>query len=218
MAAAGYASPARYAMPAAACASVLAGVAVAALAGRVLAFAPPSGAARRALASPLAAVRPRRAAWTALALLAAVAFAVPAAGRLARLDDQVRDGTAVARSNEQLRAAIGAAGGADALRRCALQGWVAVNHTAQSALAWELRSGLGHVALTMRRPGLLVRAPRSAATGAPPRMALRGRLRGVELARAGAWSVLAVRAADAPFPPACGGRKASGPARRIPNI
>jgi MFS family permease len=208
MASAGYASPARYAMPAAAVASVLAGVGIVALIGALRATAAARGrtTGRRSLVG-----------WAALALLA-VALAVPATNRLAQLDDQIREGTAVARSNEQLRAAIDAAGGAVALRRCALHGWVAVNHTAQSALAWELRSGLGHVALTLRRPGLLVRAPRSTAAGAPPRIALQGRLRGVELARAGAWSVLAVHAGDAPFPPACGGRKASGPARRIPNI
>jgi hypothetical protein len=196
MATAGYASPARYAMPAAACACVLAGVCVAALVTSVRADA-------------------RR---SALALLVAAALAAPAADRLAHLDDQVREGTAVARSHDGLRAAVTAAGGTDALRRCALHGWLAVNHTAQSALAWELRSGLGHVALRMRRPGLLVRAPRSAATGAPPPVALRRPLHALPVAGAGAWRVLAVRSAGTPFPPACNGRKASGPARRIPNI
>ena len=93
-----------------------------------------------------------------------------------------------------------------------------MNHTAQSALAWELRSGLDRVARTMRRPGLLVRAPRSAATGAPPPVTLPRPLRAVPVARAGAWSVLAMHAIDAPFPAACGGRKASGLPRRIPNI
>jgi MFS family permease len=223
MAAAGYASPARYAMPAAACACVLAGVAVAALADRVRAAASaPAAAAGSAFDTRLhprtSGRAPRTAAWTALALLAAIALALPAAARLARIDDQVREGAAVARSHDDLRAAIDAAGGAATLRRCALHGWLAVNHTAQSALAWELRAGLGHVALTMRHPGLLVRAPRSAATGAPPPVTLRRPLRVTQIAAAGAWRVLAVRSAGGALPPACKVRKASGPARRIPNI
>jgi hypothetical protein len=218
MASAGYASPARYAMPAAACACVLAGAAVAALLAhvreRVGPMRPPAASDGPAPRTP----NRRDAAWGALALLAAAALAVSGAGRLAQLDDQVREGTAVARSNEQLRAAVAAAGGADALRRCALHGWIAVNHTAQSALAWELRSGLGHLALTMRQPGLLVRAPRSAATGAPAAIALRRPLAVTARAHAGRWGVLAVRSGDTPLPPACKGRKASGAARRIPNI
>jgi hypothetical protein len=130
----------------------------------------------------------------------------------------VREGTAVARANEQLRAAVDAAGGATALHRCALGGWVAVNHTAQSALAWELKAGLDRVARTMSRPGLLVRAPRSAVAGAPPAITLAAPLHAAAIARAGTWRVLAVRSADTPLPRACGTRKASGAARRIPNI
>lgn len=193
MAAVGYASPARYGLPAAACAAVLAGVGAAAL------FAAPRG---------------RLAVGIVLAFCAGFA-----AQQLTRLPDQVREGTAVARSNEQLRAAVAGAGGAGMLRRCALGGgWVAVNHTTASALAWELRLPLDRVARTMRRPGLLVRAPRSAATGAPPRIVLRGPSRLVPVARTGAWRVLAVHAGDVPLGAACSARKASGPPRRIPNI
>ncbi|MBS1870959.1 MAG: hypothetical protein JSS99_15000 [Actinobacteria bacterium] len=196
MAAAGYASPARYGLPAAALACVLAGAAVAALLARAR----------------------ERAGWRALALVALAALAVPAAARVARLDDQVREGTAVARSHRELRAALASAGGADLVRRCALGGWVAVNHTSGSALAWELHVGLDRVARTMRQPGLLVRAPRSAAAGAPPAVALERPVGAREVGRAGAWRVVAVSAPGAPLPPACGGRKASGPPRRIPNI
>jgi hypothetical protein len=195
MAASGYASPARYAMPAAACACVLAGVAVAALATR----------ARGGVG------------WAALALVATAALLIPAANRLAELDDQVREGVAVARSNEELRAAVEAVG-AERLRHCALQGWVAVNHTAQTALAWELRSTLDRVAVTMRRPGLLVRAPHSETTGRPPVVALEPPLRRRPVARAGAWSIVTVSALGAPVPTACDGRKASEARRRIPNI
>ena len=139
MAAAGYASPARYGLPAAACACVLAGVGAATLAERVRG----------------AATEPGRVAagWLALALLLAAALAVPAAGRLARLDDQVREGTAVARAHDDLLTVVDRAGGAAAMRRCALGGWVAVNHTTGSALVWELRVSLDRVARTMSRPG-----------------------------------------------------------------
>jgi hypothetical protein len=203
MAAAGYAGVARYAMPAAGVASVLAGVGAVALAARVR-------AARERRVRPLG-----RVGWAAVALLLAALAAVPAAGRIARLEHQVREGTAVGRLHDELRAAIDRAGGRAALRRCALGGWIAINHTAQSALAWELRVGLDRVARTLSRPGLLVRAPRSAAAGAPAPIALARPLPGAVLARAGAWTVLAV---GTPLPAACGGRKASGPPRRIPNI
>jgi hypothetical protein len=210
MAAAGYAGVARYAMPAAACACVLAGVGVAALAARVLDAATPRTAR--------AASERARAGWLALALLLAVALAVPAAGRVARLDDQLREGTAVAHAHDELRAVVAGSGGAAAMRRCALDGWVAVNHTSGSALVWELHVSLDRVARTMSRPGLLVRAPRSAATGGPPAAALAAPLRSASIAHAGPWEVFAVRSAGTPFPPACERRKASGSRRRIPNI
>jgi hypothetical protein len=197
MTAAGFAGVARYMLPAAAVASVLAAVAAVELLSR----------AERVRAL--------------LALMAAGSLVL--AGALVEqgttLPEQLREGTAVARSNEQLRTAVDAAGGPAALRRCALGGgWVAVNHTAQSALAWELRVNLDRVARTMSRPGLLVGAPRSAAAGAPPTVALTQPRRSVPWARAGAWSVVAVSAPSAPVPRACSSRKASGPARRIPNI
>ena len=98
----------------------------------------------------------------------------------------------MAHAHDDLRAAVAAAGGSTALRGCALGGWVAINHTAQSALAWELRVGLDRVALTMSRPGVVVRGTRSAAIGAPPRMTLPTSRRRV-LAHAGAWRVEATR-------------------------
>jgi hypothetical protein len=191
MAAVGYASPARYGLPAAACAAVLAGVGVAELVQR----------------------RQRLAVGIALAVCA-----VFAAQQLTGLPDQVREGTAVAHAHEDLVAAVRGAGGNSAMRRCALGGWVAVNHTTGSALAWELRVGLDRVARTMSRSGLLVRAPRTAATGGPPAITLTPPLRTAPVAHAGSWTVLAVRSASASFPPVCERRKASGSPRRIPNI
>ncbi len=201
MTAAGFSGVARYMLPAAAVASVLAGVAVIALLGRV------------------ARIRGRWRAGRALAAAGALLLAGLAIEQAASLPGQVREGTAVASSNDRLRAAIVGAGGDAALRRCALGGgWIAVNHTAQSALAWELELNLDRVARTMSRPGLLVRARRSAAAGAPPAVTLTPPLHAATVARADPWRVLAVRPAGAPLPAACAARKASGPVRRIPNI
>jgi hypothetical protein len=197
-------------MPAAACACVLAGVGAAALAQRVRDAVVPR--TKRAHAGSA------RAAAVALALLLAVALAVPAVERMTRLDDQVREGVAVARAHDELRLLVADFGGAAAMRRCASGGWIAVNHTTQSALAWELHASLDGVARTMSRPGLLVRAPRSAATGAPPAVRLDAPVLSAPIVQAGAWQVRAVRSAGAPFPPACARRKASGSPRRIPNI
>ncbi|HEV7772486.1 MAG TPA: hypothetical protein VGO48_04235 [Conexibacter sp.] len=191
MAAAGYASPARYGLPAAACAAVLAGVGVAALAQR----------------------RQRLAAGIVLAVCAGFA-----AQQLTELPDQVREGTAVAHAHDDLRAAVARSGGAAAMQRCALAGWVAVNHTTGSALVWELHVSLDRVARTMSRPGLLVRAPRSTATGGPPAVTLDAPVHSAPVAHAGPWEVLAVRSAGRLFPHACERRKASGSPRRIPNI
>lgn len=197
MTAAGYAGVARYMLPAAAVACVLAAV----------------GAVELLRALPR--LRPRLR-W-ALAAVVLVLCAGSVGERAATLDDQVRTGTAVARAHDELRAAVGAAGG-ERLRRCALGGWVAVNHAAQTALAWELRSGLDRVARVMRAPGLLVRAPRSRAAGTPPRFTLVRPLRTEPVAEAGAWRVVAVSVPGAPLPASCGARKASGAPRRIPNI
>lgn len=198
MTAAGYAGVARYMLPAGAIVCVLAGVGAAALTALV-------GSARD-----------RRV--TALAAVIGVAAVVLTLPRAARLDDQVREGTAVARAHDALLDAVDRSGGAAAMRRCALGGWVAVNHTTGSALAWELRVSLDRVARTMSRPGLLVRAPRSAATGGPPAVTLDAPPHRERIVQAGPWEVLAVHAAGGPFPPACERRKASGSRRRIPNI
>ncbi|MFL5817848.1 MAG: hypothetical protein ACJ76L_09620 [Conexibacter sp.] len=198
MTAAGYSGVARYMLPAAAVVAVLAGVGAMDLL-RLLA-------------------RRRTLAFSALAAAVFVICVGPIAERAATLDDQVREGTAVARAHDDLRAAVAGSGGAAATRRCALAGWVAVNHTTGSALAWELRVSLDRVARTMSRPGLLVRAPRSTATGGPPAVTLDAPVRSATVAHAGPWDVLAVRAGGTPFPRACEPRKASGSPRRIPNI
>jgi len=192
MAVAGYAGVARYMLPAAAAACALAGVAAALLASPLAERL----AARRRLPTG-------RAAALVGPLVLAIAAAALAIPRLGTLDDQLREGTAVARVQGELRTVLARAGGSAALGACALRGWVAVNHTMQTALAWELRVGLDRVARTMSRPGLLVRADRGAATGAPAPLALGPGAHGTTVAAAGAWTVLAIRRAGSPLPPVC---------------
>jgi hypothetical protein len=137
----------------------------------------------------------------AFALLAiAVALSLARAGTL---DDQVREGVRVARVREDLQRAIAAAGGAAMLRRCALGGWLAVNHTTKTTLVWELGVPLDRVAGTMRERGILFRAAHTAATGAPAPVTLPRPLRRVPLARAGAWRVTLVAPIGTPPPVAC---------------
>jgi hypothetical protein len=174
MTAAGYSGVGRYMLPAAAVACVLAGVGVVALAGR-----------SRVLALAV--------------VLAASAWAVQDAGRL---DDQVSEGVRVGRLGDQLVRAVDAAG-RSSLRSCALAGRVAVNHTAQSALAWELRVPLDRVARTLRAPGIVLRARREPAVGVPAPIAFHHRSR--PIARVGAWHVDAVGRP----PPACHPRTAN---------
>jgi len=181
MTAAGYAGVARYMLPAAAVACVIAGVGVTTLLAHARA----------------------RGAWRVVIAAAILAVCIgPGIERAATLDDQVREGVAVAHAHDDLVRAIDASGGATALRGCALGGWVAINHTAQSALAWELRVPLDRVALTMHHPGVLVGGARSAATGAPPSLTLPN-LRRRTLARAGAWRVDVISGAGASLSPRC---------------
>jgi len=89
------------------------------------------------------------------------------------------------------------------LRRCALGGWVAINHTTRTTLAWELRVPLDRVAERMRRPGVLIWARGELATGKTPPIPLAPPLGRHVLARAGIWHVETVRSARARLPRAC---------------
>ncbi len=180
MTAAGYAGVARYMLPAAALGCVLAGVGAASLIARL----PRAG----------------RGAFALVLLLACAALALP---RALTLDDQVRAGVDVAHAQSELRAAIDAVGGAAPLRGCALGGWVAVNRSTQTALAWELRLPLDRVARTMSHPGIELRGPHSATLGTPAPIALGGAPQVQERAHAGRWQVLAVRASGGALPRAC---------------
>jgi hypothetical protein len=124
-----------------------------------------------------------------LALL--VAAAVVGSLRPISVLDQFEPEAAVAVSTVHgLDRAVRVAGGRRAVLPCA-RSFVAVNHAAQPALAWYLRTGLPNVGTAMSRPGLDFIGPVNRATGIPAAIApdlLHDRL----LARSGAWSVYAL--------------------------
>ncbi|MGN6187838.1 MAG: hypothetical protein ACTHOE_02970 [Conexibacter sp.] len=79
---------------------------------------------------------------------------------------------------------------------------MAVNASAQTALAWKLDTGLDRVAQQLRAGGLVFRGPHSRELGSPPPVTFsqpRERL----IARAGVWNVLVVSSPRRPLPRGC---------------
>jgi hypothetical protein len=179
MTVAGYPGLARFMLPAAAVACVLAG------AGAVELM-------RRAAARPTAV---RAVAATALAATV-VAFG---ASPVATLGPQLREATRLARMQRQLTAAIAAGGGRDELLAC---GAVATNRSAETALAWKLGVELDRVAQVLRTGGIAFRGPRSPELGLPPLVTIPHARRRL-VARAGVWQVLAFSSGTAPLPRRC---------------
>jgi len=164
----GYPGLSRFMLPAAAVVCVLGGV----------------GAVRL-----LRLVRPRAlAAVLGLVLLAgAVALSAERAGRLAR---EARSAQRASRIFAELSLAVQRAGGQRILLRCA-RPRLAVNHSALTGLAWQLRVPLRRVRPELSQPGWVFEARRSANVGSPPALALRPRVvRAVT--QAGVWRVLTV--------------------------
>ena len=183
MTVAGYPGLARFMLPSAAVACVLAGVTAVELVRR----AASGGRVLGALA--------------AVALLAVgVVFAV---GPARTAVDNTRTAVDAAHLQHQLTQALAAAGGRTRVLAC---GAVSINHTAQTAFAWKLRVTLDRVAVELTRPGIVFRGPRSLALGDTPQIGLPAPWRKVYLARAGVWRVKAVLPDRAPVPPGCGPR------------
>jgi hypothetical protein len=176
----GYPGLARFMLPAAAVACVLAAVAAVELMRRCASRAPPALAA------------------AALAALAAalVGFGVRPAGTL---EGQVREATRLARMQRQLTTAVAAAGGPRALLAC---GVVATNAVAQTALAWKLDVPLDRVSQRVRSGGIALAGPRSPELGPAPPVTIPAAQRRL-VARAGVWRVEAVASAAAPLPRGC---------------
>jgi hypothetical protein len=151
----GYPGLERFYLPAAALACVLAGVGVVRIA---------------ALAGELAARLGRAAIVAPVALAAAVAALVISyafvSGRVdyARAQEPLAS-KAVTRLN-QLSAAVAAVGGHRGVYPCH-SSFAAVNHSAQTALAWKLHVTLERVGTSMRYPGLLFVGPHDSIDGGP---------------------------------------------------
>lgn len=104
---------------------------------------------------------------------------------------------------DQLSQAVTAVGGHDGVLPCK-SSFAAVNHSAQTALAWKLHVTLGRVGTSMRAPGVDFIGPHNGTDGAPARVD--PRLTKVQtLARVGVWRV--ARLTDPLLPStACVGR------------
>ncbi len=178
----GYPGLARFMLPAAALACVLAGVAAVELVRRAAARGGP----------PLGAL-------AAVALLAVgVAFGV---GPARTAVSETRTAIGAARLQRELSQAIAAAGGRARVLAC---GVVAVNHTAQTAFAWKLHVPLARIAYDVSAAGVVFRGPRDLALGGTPQIRLAQPLRKVLLAHRGVWYVKAVLPDRAPLPAGCG--------------
>jgi hypothetical protein len=178
---AGYPGLARFMLPAAAVACVLAGVGAVGLIAR--------------------AGRGRPAALAALVLLGACGAL--SASQASTLPDQVRTAVRAARIQHDLSRAIADLGGRQAVIRCAGTGAIAVNHTAQTALAWKLQLPLERVAQHLRKPGIDFHGPKLVQIGAPPPIRFPGRHVRTLLTREGVWHVVFVGKAGTPLPAAC---------------
>ncbi len=92
-----------------------------------------------------------------------------------------------------LSGSVAAAGGREAVLPCP-SSFTAVNHSAQPALAWDLRVTLQRVGSAMTRPGVDFIGPADIATGIPAAIdpeLVRDRV----VARSGAWTAVALRRA-----------------------
>ena len=177
----GYPGLERFFLPASAILCVLAGVGVARaalwVAARAAALRPPGESARVAM-------------FAALALAAAVlAVSIPfASSRIAIARAQEPTAHTAVKILDQLSAAVKAVGGHDGVYPCK-SSFAAVNHGAQTALAWKLHVTLGRVGTTMRHPGLDFIGPHNSIDGGPA--AVIPRLdRSQLIARVGVWNVV----------------------------
>jgi hypothetical protein len=147
-----------------------------------------------------------RTAIAAASLVVLVAISV--AGSWERISDaraNVGLAAQAARMIAGLDRAATAAGGTTGVLPCGDRSFVAVNHSLQTALAWELHVDLERVSGVMNAPGLDFIGPSNPADGVPP--AVDPRLTGARVvARAAAWRVVARTDPRHPELDACVGR------------
>ncbi|HLI59248.1 MAG TPA: hypothetical protein VKV21_06245 [Solirubrobacteraceae bacterium] len=195
----GYPGLERFFLPAAAVVCVLGGVGMAlgarAVGERVVGVRAGRGDATR---SPRAPEPARRSAGTAGAavggalvvalIVASVLVSRPAVDLLLGAEGQA---ALAQRTLAGLSAAVAAAGGRPAVLPCP-SSFAAVNHSAQPALAWDLRVTLQRVGSAMIRPGVDFIGPADIATGIPAAIdpsLVHDRV----VARRGAWTAVALR-------------------------
>ncbi len=142
--------------------------------------------------------------WLAVAA-AAVFVAVSIPFTITRIDAaraaKPTAARAVTRFNE-LTAAVAAVGGHDGVYPCK-SSFAAINHSAQTALAWKLHVTLERVGTSMHEPGVMFVGPHDSIDGGPPRVD--PRLNRIQLiAKVGPWRMY--RAWTTGLPAACVGR------------
>jgi hypothetical protein len=139
-----------------------------------------------------------------LALLVAI-FIAGSWGRIADARANLGLASQAARMIAGLDRAAAAAGGGARVRPCGARSFVAVNHSLQTALAWQLHVGLEQVHPVMSAPGLDFVGPSNPADG--ERAEVDPRLdQARPVARAGAWRVVARTDSRRPRLDACVGR------------
>jgi hypothetical protein len=122
-------------------------------------------------------------------VLVAVALAL-APGRLSEAHGEPRQASHAVTRLDQLTAAVRAVGGHGRVFPCK-SSFAAVNHGAQTALAWKLHVTLGRVGTSMRHAGVLFVGPHDAIDGGGAAISPRLNQRRL-VAQVGAWQVYQV--------------------------
>jgi len=193
----GYPGLERFFLPAATVICVLGGVGVAQLAKLAGALVRRLAPAGRGAGGPIAGV-----ASGVVAVVIGLACIPPANAQLVIMRGDQRNATQGVWLLNELTRAVTAAGGHNGVLPC-LSSFAAVNHSAQTALAWKLNVALDRIGTSMRAPGVDFIGPHSAQTGGPavvdPRLT-RSRL----ITVVGPWKVVALT--DPRLAPTCVGR------------
>jgi hypothetical protein len=179
----GYPGLERFYLPAAGMTCVLAGVGIVRLAllgARVV----PTGRAATAVGIGLTAVL--------------VAITIPwAGGRINQASTQEKIASQAVTRLDQMTAAVAAVGGHRGVFPCK-SSFAAVNHSAQTALAWKLHVTLGKVGTTMRHQGVMFVGPHDSIDGIAPRIDRRLTQQQL-IAQVGAWKIYRMTAPNSDY-------------------
>jgi hypothetical protein len=134
---------------------------------------------------------------TALVLGVLALFTLSGPVAMGRFDPATQERTAARAVTrlDQLSAAVALVGGHGGVYPCHTS-FAAVNHSVQTALAWQLHVTLGRVGTSMRHQGVMFLGPHDSIDGGPPRLS--ARLTQIKLiAHVGVWRVFRVTAPGA---------------------